>query len=339
MLVTMSHQLPLFTGADATELIKELKASKQAENFLKAYPERDLETVINFINDPRKHFSAVREINDFGAHLGWCEWILIKTHRLHGSFLHEFVRRFFPIPDVTGVDILTFMSLNSWGSQAEELDGEYLRLFQSSPKVFIEYLEKRNDWRDVINHIIGSASEYVPIIEKLGDTEFEKQLKELVRVKYDLDNYHPPLTLEENSVLFLSISQKDMKSLELDKPETATAVKKSVADFEGQAKSLISNLRNLGFVAVSATGREVFFKDSSGNIIKMSIEINDLFGIALFRRGKAPMLVIGFESEQMAGILSEYLKIPLEKLRDKRDPKKNLRCLELGESVSPGHGK
>jgi hypothetical protein len=171
-----------FSNQGIKEQIKEIKKLEYGANFLKGHSEKKLYQIRLFADNPTKYFGHVQNIKD------WCAYFEIWDHYLStvknirkGCF--ETLLGHFSEVDGEKVAILDFLIVNdsTCGFYAESLSYYYTILFSKHPEIFIKDLEKRRDWKDIIKTLYsGEWGAFETTVSKLGDSEFEQELKAYV---------------------------------------------------------------------------------------------------------------------------------------------------------------
>jgi hypothetical protein len=130
------------------------------------------------------------------------------------------------------------------------------------------------------------------------------------------DNKSPeePLIINENTVAFLALSQKDYDLLVSKDPELKAQLPDILGDFLSYSDEISKILDKMGIAVKYGTSKQIWFQHPDGQIEKMTFNPEDIYGMALFAKGKAPKLVAAFGAniEPMAMILSEYFQIKIE---------------------------
>ncbi len=180
MLATLTCQLlGTFSGQEIRNEIKQIRSSERGREFLKDHSEENLYKIMLFATDPVKYFISIQDIKDWFGYVEIWDSYLIRSNKTAKGYLGTLLEHFRDI-NPEKVEILTFLVLNSknCGLYQEAMGARYARLFSASPGTFIEDLEKRKNWRDVIGLIlVGGWYEFKVGVAKLGDSEFEKELK------------------------------------------------------------------------------------------------------------------------------------------------------------------
>ncbi len=168
-------------GQDVKERVKEFKGTDIGRKFLSTHSERDLEKVIMFLDDPKGYFLEIQNIKSVGAYFDAYDYYL--WHKEHKSSFIDLLHYKFQTVDVDKAEILTFLRLNyrSGGINSEDLTRTYADLFKSYPAVFIKVLEKRKDWKLVVDSLQMDWSLFKEGVAKLGNSAFEKEFKAYVR--------------------------------------------------------------------------------------------------------------------------------------------------------------
>jgi hypothetical protein len=87
--------------------------------------------------------------------------------------------------------VITFLVLNCYSAvYGELLDDLYMDLFGSHTELFIKQLKKRGDWKRIVDRGTASMRQFVVVINNLGNSDFEKELKEYLFTRYPSIKYY-----------------------------------------------------------------------------------------------------------------------------------------------------
>ena len=131
--------------------------------------------------------------------------------------------------------------------------------------------------------------------------------------------------IKDNTVVFLSLSKADYKALVNKRPGAEDELAEVLSDFYFYAEQVADLLKSHGISSEFKHWKELQFLSVDGNIIRKTIDPDDPFGLALYAKGKDPLMVRPFgtiiadiESVQvtpdfasMAAVISEYFGIKL----------------------------
>jgi len=168
---------------DVKALVENIKKTDYGREFLKKHSETNLEKMILFSRDPMKYFPAIQDIRDWCAYLGLYDDYIRLELKNSGSLRYSWVGDRFTQADEDAAAILTFLLLNAdiCGHWGEELADRYTALFVKDPVPFVKDLEKRSDWRAVVDSLkTGIGPEFMESVAKLGESKFERELKNYV---------------------------------------------------------------------------------------------------------------------------------------------------------------
>lgn len=140
--------------------------------------EQKINIIEAFLNDPVANFDKIRMWDDI------CYWISEYGDKLDkdGYFLLVgFLENHFEEVDERKIEILIHMVPLCWGAYGELLSDETATVFWLHTQIFVKVLERADEWKTVIDKIsmIG-WSDFSKGLLKLGDTEFEKEIKKYV---------------------------------------------------------------------------------------------------------------------------------------------------------------
>jgi len=183
--------LPAFDQKDAKERVKEIKAWLPTYEYKWAYKiesEEALEKAILFIEEPLEYISSVRGLDQSAL---WRDIVLYQTFMYEvrktkeGFYFYGQLCRLTATMSEGKVSIMTFVLLNCHAAADSELIADlYCRLLNSDTRMFIQYLSKEKNWKQVINEMATcNASDIKELLDKLGDSKFEKEFKEYLRSK------------------------------------------------------------------------------------------------------------------------------------------------------------
>jgi len=142
--------------------------------------EKDVEA---FMLDPMAGFERIKKIENL------CLWIGRYEQRfIHDQVLDEFAldvlfRKHFQEVDEKRTEILVHMILQCGsGHYGEILADQGAVMFRARPDLFVRVLERTPRWKDVVNDLFYLA-DVRKEFEALGNSEFERQIKEYVHKK------------------------------------------------------------------------------------------------------------------------------------------------------------
>ncbi len=170
-----------YNKKEIKEQISEIRDKEYGEEFLKLYSEEDLEQVIQFLQDPMKHFSKILRILHIWPHVGVYQRYIREKNEQGGNIWGPFLETHFKSIDGKKLPILTFLFLTAPPGASKGLFADtYVDLFNSNPGVFIRDLRKRKDWKYIIDELLGGESSWKAGLDKLGNSKFEKEFKAYV---------------------------------------------------------------------------------------------------------------------------------------------------------------
>jgi hypothetical protein len=155
--------------------------------------------------------------------------------------------------------------------------------------------------------------------------KFMAPANELLEVKAEVEN--PPI-LRENTVVFLTLSEDDYAALIAKNPalKDLEGLSETLYDFISYAKKIAEKLKGKGITPLFGQWNELWFQMPDGKIEKRTFNPADFYGLALYARGKSPLMVRsegrfntpngekrinpGFFS--MAEVISEYFGVKID---------------------------
>ena len=219
ILITLSlfQALTAADKQDVKEFIHEFSISKTGRAFLSSHSEENLKKIVLFLENPVTYFDNVEPIEGFCEYISAYSAFLIINNRIPGDFFSAFLDKHFVEVDSNKVRILTFLLAGCQASAlfAELLAERYTVLFGSNPQIFIRDLETRKNWKEIMDSLrSGHAREFQAGLAKLGDSSFEKELKEYVRRPHKsatgrLEAVEGLRFIKEDPVVFQGISDED----------------------------------------------------------------------------------------------------------------------------------
>jgi hypothetical protein len=151
--------------------------------------EQKISLIEAFFVDPVMYFERIRTWDDV------CEWIGQYEDQLCGDegsgqlLMQKFLESHFQEVDEKKIEILIHLVTRCHGAYGELLSDETAKNFWLHSQMFINILEKTEDWKRVIDKIsMLSWSYFSRGLMELGDTEFEKSLKEYIGKKIKKDS-------------------------------------------------------------------------------------------------------------------------------------------------------
>lgn len=124
-----------------------------------------------------------------------------------------------------------------------------------------------------------------------------------------------PLIIKENTIVFLVISQKDYDAIVLKDPSSEEHLPDILSDFYTYSTEVSKILEKMNFTLKYECRKQIWFQFPDGRTEKMAFNPEDIYGMALFAKGKAPKLVTKFGAffAPMAEIISEYFGLKIER--------------------------
>jgi hypothetical protein len=136
---------------------------------------------------------------------------------------------------------------------------------------------------------------------------------------------NPPI-IKENTVVFLSLSQDDYDAFVKKTPTIEDRLTEVLHDFYFYAKKVAEKLKAQGISAEFGHWKELYFQLTGGKIEKRTFNPEDAFGLALYAKGKPPLMVrsAGHQKAEigekrctpdffsMAAVISEYFGVKIE---------------------------
>ncbi|MGZ5554453.1 MAG: hypothetical protein ACXW3H_01710 [Candidatus Aminicenantales bacterium] len=167
-------------GQDVKTLIEDIKKTDRGRELLKSHSETDLEKMILFSRDPKKYFPDIQDIKDWCFYLAFYDDYMRLDLKSSYSLWFSWAGEKFTKADDDTAAILGFLLLNgrACGHLGEELADIYTALFRENPIPFMKDLEKRADWRPLVDSLSsGNWGEFRAGVAKLGDSMFEKEFR------------------------------------------------------------------------------------------------------------------------------------------------------------------
>lgn len=157
---------------------------KEYALFLHTEREQKIKIVEAFINDPVANFERIRTWNDICYWISKYEDLLYKDKEPGELLMDIFLKAQFQEIDEKKIEILVYMVPRCSGAYGELLSDETAKVFWLHPQMFVKVLERTAEWKDVIDDIsmLGWGYFWKGLL-KLGDTKFEKELKNYVAEK------------------------------------------------------------------------------------------------------------------------------------------------------------
>jgi len=161
------------------DIVNKFKHSEVGRVFLRDHSEKNLETVLAFLQDPVRNFRRVQAVADVCSYIYAYVRYLAETKENDDAGYKRFYRTHFRIATDDNVPILIYLVLNCHNALfMEELTDRYTVLFKESPEVFIRDLRRRANWRQVVDEIRGGNwGAFKDGLAKLGNSGFERELK------------------------------------------------------------------------------------------------------------------------------------------------------------------
>jgi hypothetical protein len=166
------------------ERIHEFSSTSIGQQFLANHSSEELKKVILFLENPLVYFNELANIADYCDYISIYAYYLRSSKQVTGDIYYSFLDKYFRDIDQKRVHVLTQLLLNCKKDAifSELLADRYTVLFGINPSVFVCDLKARKNWKEVIDSIrSGNGGAFREGIAKLGDSDFESQLKEYVR--------------------------------------------------------------------------------------------------------------------------------------------------------------
>ncbi|MBE3143274.1 MAG: hypothetical protein IMZ61_05020 [Planctomycetes bacterium] len=143
--------------------------------------ERKIKVVEAFIHDPVKNIDKIWTWNNLSYWFNKYAETLGKDAYAY-SLIDDFLKEHFQEIDERKIEILIHLVARCGGGIISALIAEETaKIFWLHPEKFVKALERTDEWRRVIDGLSGGGPEYLSkALIKLGNTEFEKQLKNYV---------------------------------------------------------------------------------------------------------------------------------------------------------------
>jgi len=121
--------------------------------------------------------------------------------------------------------------------------------------------------------------------------------------------------IKERAVIFLTVSEEDFERLVNKTPALEQGLVETVGDFILPAIKLEQRISDVGIRVIWGHWKKIRFADSDGKTETLSFNPEDGYAIALYSPGKPAKILTAFgpELDLMAGLISEYFGIKLER--------------------------
>jgi hypothetical protein len=155
--------------------------------------------------------------------------------------------------------------------------------------------------------------------------KFMAPANKLIEAKAEVEN--PPI-LKVNTVVFLTVSEDDYAALVAKNPalRDSEGLGETLSDFIFYAKKIAGKLKEKGITPLFGQWKELWFQMPNARIEKRTFNPADFYGLALYARGKSPLMVRPegrFESpngekridpgfHSMAKVISEYFGVKID---------------------------
>ena len=143
--------------------------------------EKALEDVILFIHDPVTHFDSIKDIHRLWNYIGMYDHVMKGSNGSTADYFLNHLREISVNIDAKKIEVITYLLHDHHpdGVYMELLVELYIGLFEMSPGQFVNNLKTRQDWKSVIERLsIGNYETMKAGLKKLGDSKFERELKE-----------------------------------------------------------------------------------------------------------------------------------------------------------------
>jgi hypothetical protein len=157
--------------------IAELKRTDYGGRFMEGKSDKDLETVILFLQDPGEYFQSVKKIANLFSYIEVYSRYLGEEKK-SGCGFNFFLREHFDVVDETRAEILIYLLMSADGEYVEEAADWFTVAFNSYPDVFVRILRDK-DWKRIVDRLdAGNWNEFKSGLAKLGNSKFEKVFRE-----------------------------------------------------------------------------------------------------------------------------------------------------------------
>jgi hypothetical protein len=182
----LEEQTDAWLGQQVTALVARIKETERGRIFLENHSEADLRKLILFLQEPSRRFESIQDIPDPCSYF-WAvqEYFFSARKEALETRLRDFlgfISEDFQIADRQNISMLThFLMTCHSGIICEALADRYTRLFGSDPGPFLEDLEGRENWKDIVRQLEGGDWQKLKMgLSKLGSSAFECELKAFV---------------------------------------------------------------------------------------------------------------------------------------------------------------
>lgn len=130
--------------------------------------EAELRKLDAFFKDPLVNFEVLKGMKDPGEKIAFYA-------RWNGDRIEDFFITHYQVFDERKIEILIYLLRYYRGNRVPD---EAARIFSLQPAMFVRELEKAPEWEDIISDISWSWENFSPGLQRLGDSDFERKIKE-----------------------------------------------------------------------------------------------------------------------------------------------------------------
>ena len=175
-----------------------------------------------------------------------------------------------------------------------------------------------------LSFILVAKGNNTRTISKINEAKIQIQANKPKDLKSEAEN--PPI-IKENTVVFLSLSSEDYKALISKDPAREDMLVEVLSDFIFYADKVAVKLKALGITSEVGHWKELLFQLADGKTEKLIFDPEDVFGLALYAKGKSPVMVRSTRRPEdmvigqsyitpdffsMAEVISEYFGVKIE---------------------------
>ncbi|MDI6699586.1 MAG: hypothetical protein QME85_11740 [Candidatus Saccharicenans sp.] len=153
---------------------------------LKAQRDYEYKIISSFIDDPIKNYQKILGLRDFDKLIYEYQKKFIKNGILTDDPFGRLLDNLSIANEKTIEILIHLMSNIKSGYYAEELANKTARTFYSNTNLFINVLKRHDNWREIIDSMLETEWNIImKTLPKLGQSEFERELKEYIKNKHD----------------------------------------------------------------------------------------------------------------------------------------------------------
>ncbi len=119
------------------------------------------------------------------------------------------------------------------------------------------------------------------------------------------------IVIKENAIVFYTLSNAEYDKLLLKHPDWEQGIIECTSDFLSYAHRIAASLNNVGISTRFESIVEVWFEYANGTMEKKSFKPEELYGLAMFAKNKAPVIRSDFDAnlQPMVEVISKYFEL------------------------------